>query len=203
MILKKLKQRGFTLIELMIVVAIIGILAAIAIPNFIRFQARSKQSEAKTNLKALFTAQKAYFGERDQFLDRGDVIGFSPEQSNRYYYKLVTGAGTPWVRPGTAPASGYTAIANDSVRFQDTTVSNDATVLGTAPTGAPSNAGVTGTCPNCGFTGSAVGNVDNDTVLDTWFVSSGDGTQAAVVCQPEVSLSAGVPFNRINDVSCD
>ncbi|RYZ36388.1 MAG: prepilin-type N-terminal cleavage/methylation domain-containing protein [Myxococcaceae bacterium] len=55
------KKGGFTLIELMIVVAIIGILAAIAIPNFIRFQAKSKQSEAKTNLKAIFTAQKAYF----------------------------------------------------------------------------------------------------------------------------------------------
>ena len=61
------RERGFTLIELMIVVAIIGILAAIAIPNFIKFQAKSKQSEAKTNLKAIFTAEKSYYGERDAY----------------------------------------------------------------------------------------------------------------------------------------
>lgn len=60
--------KGFTLIELMIVVAIIGILAAIAIPNFVKFQCRSKQSEAKTNLKALYVAEESYYAEQDQYL---------------------------------------------------------------------------------------------------------------------------------------
>ena len=65
---KKLREKkGFTLIELMIVVAIIGILAAIAIPNFLKFQAKAKQSEAKTNLGAVFTAQTAYFGENNAY----------------------------------------------------------------------------------------------------------------------------------------
>ena len=84
---KKMKK-GFTLVELMIVVAIIGILAAIAIPNFIKFQARSKQSEAKTNLKGLFQSQKSYFAEHDSFSSDFTAIGFVPERGNRYCYRL-------------------------------------------------------------------------------------------------------------------
>src|SRR6516162_3258833 len=114
-------QRGFTLIELMIVVAIIGILAAIAIPNFIRFQARSKQSEAKTNLKAAFTGQRSFFGERDAYSPFAANIGFAPERGNRYDYMLddaacvwqVRGAGA--INPATANTE--TCIEGDSGRY--------------------------------------------------------------------------------------
>ncbi|OQW35138.1 MAG: hypothetical protein A4E20_09655 [Nitrospira sp. SG-bin2] len=62
------KQEGFTLIELMIVVAIIGILAAIAIPNFLQYQMKSRQSEAKTNLQAIKTSQVSFQGEQGCYI---------------------------------------------------------------------------------------------------------------------------------------
>src|SRR5689334_15322947 len=54
---------GFSLIEVMIVVAIIGILASVAIPSFQRFAAKAKQAEAKSNLSHLFSAQQTFVGE--------------------------------------------------------------------------------------------------------------------------------------------
>jgi type IV pilus assembly protein PilA len=55
----KKSNKGFTLIELMIVVAIIGILAAIAIPNFLRYQLRAKFAELKTNVEAIYKSEES------------------------------------------------------------------------------------------------------------------------------------------------
>jgi prepilin-type N-terminal cleavage/methylation domain-containing protein len=67
------RRRGFTLLEMMIVVAIIGVLAAIAIPQFRTYQFRSKRSEGYANLASLAKAQESYFAEF------GDYVGVVSE----------------------------------------------------------------------------------------------------------------------------
>ena len=83
-------KKGFTLIELMIVVAIIGILAALAIPNFLKFQAKSKTSEAKTNLKGIYTAQASYYGEFGSF-STFPVINWIPVGKTLIYGYSIDG----------------------------------------------------------------------------------------------------------------
>ncbi len=61
------RPAGFTLLELMISVAIIGLLAAAAIPNFLHYQANSRRSEAFANVKAIANMETTYFGENDAY----------------------------------------------------------------------------------------------------------------------------------------
>ncbi|MBN8465875.1 prepilin-type N-terminal cleavage/methylation domain-containing protein [Corallococcus exiguus] len=188
------KKGGFTLIELMIVVAIIGILAAIAIPNFMRFQAKSKQSEAKTNLKALYTSQKAYFGEKDTYIIDFKKLGFTPEAGNRYSYGLAD-----CDEPSTVADRAYTTgcIGQDIARFKNAPGSgSQALSAGVKPT--------VDDCPSCDFNATAFGNVDNDDNADTWGITSAATTIALVdVCgNDQDSVSGGEPGNAYNDVSC-
>jgi type IV pilus assembly protein PilA len=85
--MKKLHNRkgGFTLIELMIVVAIIGILAAIAIPNFLRFQLKAKSSEGKTNLAAIRTAEESYYSEFGIYVS-ADAVPANPGQNQKILF---------------------------------------------------------------------------------------------------------------------
>jgi type IV pilus assembly protein PilA len=112
-------KKGFTLIELMIVVAIIGILAAIAIPNFLKFQAKSKMSEAKTNLGAIYTGQLSYFGEQNRYGDF-NAINWNPAGTPRYHFALGAWADVDNVNRGALIAlapepTTWTANINNAV----------------------------------------------------------------------------------------
>ena len=65
----RLKAEGFTLIELLVVIAIIGILAAIAIPQFAAYRRRGFDSDAKSAVKNMATAQEAYFVDKNTYSD--------------------------------------------------------------------------------------------------------------------------------------
>jgi type IV pilus assembly protein PilA len=195
--MKKL-QKGFTLIELMIVVAIIGILAAIAIPNFIKFQARSKQSEAKANLKAVYTAQKAYFQEKDHFSNLTGDIGFSPERNNRYAYFLDSATAALESRTGQTitPSNTYNGIAVDVFKYG---TGND--VAAAPSVGCSGTLGTAGT-PATSFSAIAGGNVDADTVIDEWSISSDSRTfLPASNCTADAANPSGEPTNNYNDVN--
>ena len=78
----KIVKNGFTLIELMMVVAIVACLAMVAVPTFTSFLAKAKRTEAYMNLHAIYSAQKAYWAEHGRYSDvmsGSEGIGWKPE----------------------------------------------------------------------------------------------------------------------------
>ena len=69
-----------------VMVAVIGILAAIAIPNFLKFQCKAKQSEAKTNLSGIWVSEKVFYGEYGYYTSDLKALGWTPDGSPLYLY---------------------------------------------------------------------------------------------------------------------
>lgn len=112
----KANKKGFTLIELMIVVAIIGILAAIAIPNFLNYQCKSKQSEAKQSLGTISKNQEAYLSEFDTYANSSKALGFAVKgETQRYTYTYTRPDATSYTASATSGSKGIKGKDNDDV----------------------------------------------------------------------------------------
>jgi len=152
----KKNKKGFTLIELMIVVAIIGILAAIAIPSFLFFSARAKQSEARTNLGAIYTAYISYHSDYETFPDVPEIGGYTlPGGTTANCFNLANWEPRGTLRYGFECAGG-TIIYGPAV--------------GIGAVGGNCVAPVSG-ASQTGFTVIACANIDSDPQADQWMVN--------------------------------
>jgi len=110
--------RGFTIIELAITIAIIGILAAVAIPIFMRHKANAKTAEVKSNLASLRIAEEAFFAETGIYYAADAEPPLVPG-TNQVDFDIVNSdfAGLGWVPEGRVYFSYAIAVSEDRVGY--------------------------------------------------------------------------------------
>ena len=171
------KQEGFTLIELMIVVAIIGILAAIAIPNFLQYQLKSRQSEAKTNLQAIKTSEVSFQAERGCYIGVNTEVGSVLPAAGTKQAPFAWGQGVAAVAANNFCITGgvFTGNFNDNVLYHygvdATTVAAPGlytTITSCALYPAAAMTAATGALGNNNFVAVAKSNLDGDALISTW-----------------------------------
>jgi|SRR5271157_1405373 prepilin-type N-terminal cleavage/methylation domain-containing protein len=105
------KTKGFTLVELMVVIVIIGILAAVAIPKFLDASQKAKASEFPTQLTAVYTGQLAYQAERGSYVSiwqyLKDSAGVDVPSSSRWFTYTMPAANATSFRAQAAVANAF------------------------------------------------------------------------------------------------
>lgn len=154
------RQTGFTLIELMVVVVIVGILAAIAIPNFLRYRAHAMQAEARSNLGAVYVGETSFFTEQKEFGNFTDIgFAITGGGTNRYTYRIGLGRGA-----GLGPNGGNLCGSAGSCDTIQTGGTTPGLVTFTGAVGLA-------TTSVSGFTATAAADLDGDATHDGWYVN--------------------------------
>ena len=112
-----MNNKGFTLVELVVVMIIVGILAAVAIPKYMNYSVKSKVSEFPTVLTSIYTAEEAYNAEQNKYTAALDtLIPNFPANSKWFTYSLQANA-TTFTGTATAnfaPCNGNTATISET-----------------------------------------------------------------------------------------
>jgi type IV pilus assembly protein PilA len=158
---------GFTLVELMVVVAIIGILSAIAVPNFKKYQAKSKQSEAKIQLAAIYNSEVGTQSDYDTYGTCLNMMGY--EQSPRGYYTVgfLTGLDATAKFSGCS-SGGITAAATAAANTDRITV--PLAQLAAVTANKPATLTLASTATQTTFVASAEASISSSVSLDKWSI---------------------------------